>query len=92
MKKLLLAGEKGVIEIIKLVYEQDENKNFYKPNLLKPEIAILNTNFTITLYNYKEFIVILFERCIILLQNMLYLCKNEFISNYIVKNHFKYNI
>jgi len=70
--------------VINIIYSKIENKNFYKPNLSKPEIAILNTNFTITLYNYKEFIVILFDRCIILLQNMLYLYKNEFINSDIV--------
>ena len=70
--------------VINIIYSKIENKNFYKPNLSKPELAILNTNFTITLYNYKEFIVILFDRCIILLQNMLYLCKNDFINTDIV--------
>jgi hypothetical protein len=70
--------------VINIIYSKIENKNFYKPNLSKPEIAILNTNFNITLYNYKEFIIILFDRCIILLHNMLYLCKNEFINTDIV--------
>ena len=70
--------------VINFIYSKIENKNFYKPNLSKPEIAILNTNFNITLYNYKDFIVILFDRCINLLQNMLYLCKNEFINSDIV--------
>ena len=80
LNNLLTSNIDVFSNVINIIYSKIENKNFYKPNLSKPELAILNTNFTITLYNYKDFIVILFDRCIILLQNMLYLCKNDFIN------------
>ena len=55
-----------------------ENKNFYKPNISRSEIACLNEDFKLTIYKSKEFADALFDRCIALLHHMLYLCKNEF--------------
>ena len=57
-----------------------KNKNFYKPNISRPEIAFLNIDFNLTICKSKEFCDALFDRCIALLHHMLYLCKNQFSS------------
>ena len=42
MKKILNSGTEAGLHIIKAIYDKIENKNFYKPNLSRPEIACLN--------------------------------------------------
>ena len=81
MKTILNSGEKAGFQIIKTIYNKLENKNFYKPNMSRPEIACLNTEFNLTIYKCKEFCDALFDRCIAFLHHMLYLCKNEYSKN-----------
>ena len=78
MKQILMSGPESGIEIIKTIYSKIENKNFYKPNISKPEIACLNKDFNLTIYKSREFADALFDRCIAFLHHMLYLCKNEY--------------
>ena len=78
MKTILNSGENAGLQIIKAIYNKIENKNFYKPNMSRPEIACLNTDFNLTIYKSKEFCDSLFDRCIAFLHHMLYLCKNEY--------------
>jgi len=78
MKKILISGDNAGLHIIKSLYDKIENKNFYKPNLSRPEIAFLNQELKLTIYKSKEFCDALFDRCITLLHHMLYLCKSEF--------------
>ena len=85
MKMILSSGENAGIQIIKAIYNKIENKNFYKPNISRPEIACLNTDFNLTIYKCKEFCDALFDRCIAFLHHMLYLCKNEY-SKVSIKN------
>jgi len=85
MKLILNSGENSGIQIIKAIYNKIENKNFYKPNMNRPEIACLNTDFNLTIYKCKEFCDALFDRCITFLHHMLYLCKNEY-SKDAIKN------
>jgi len=85
MKKILSSGENSGIQIIKAIYNKIENKNFYKPNMSRPEIACLNTDFNLTIYKCKEFCDALFDRCITFLHHMLYLCKHEY-SKDAIKN------
>jgi hypothetical protein len=85
MKKILSSGENSGLQIIKAIYNKIENKNFYKPNMSRPEIACLNTDFNLTIYKCKEFCDALFDRCITFLHHMLYLCKNEYSKNAIKK-------
>jgi len=89
MKKILKSGIEAGLHIIKAIYDKIENKNFYKPNLSRPEIACLNEDLKLTIYKSKEFADALFDRCIALLHHMLYLCKNEFTNmniKYIYEN------
>ena len=89
MKKILNSGTEAGLHIIKAIYDKIENKNFYKPNLSRPEIACLNEDLKLTIYKSKEFADALFDRCIALLHHMLYLCKNEFTNvniKYIYEN------
>ena len=65
------------ILIIKIIYNQIENKNFYRPNIGKSDIACLNDSFDLTIYKGNQFADVLFDRCITLLHHMLYLCKTE---------------
>ena len=81
MKSILSSGEKAGIEIIKTIYNKIENKNFYKPNISRQEIACLNVNFNLTIFKSREFCDALFDRCITFLHHMLYLCKNEYSRN-----------
>ena len=81
MKEILTSGENAGLQIIKAIYTKIENKNFYKPNMSRPEIACLNTEFNLTIYKSKEFCDALFDRCIAFLHHMLYLCKNEYSKN-----------
>ena len=85
MKNILSSGENSGLKIIKAIYNKIENKNFYKPNMSRPEIACLNTDFNLTIYKCKEFGDALFDRCITFLHHMLYLCKNEY-SKTAIKN------
>ena len=78
MKKILSSGENAGFNIIKAIYNKLENKNFYKPNISRPEIAFLNIDFNLTICKNKEFCDALFDRCIALLHHMLYLCKTHF--------------
>jgi hypothetical protein len=85
MKIILSSGNNAGLQIIKAIYNKIENKNFYKPNMSRPEIACLNTDFNLTIYKSKEFCDALFDRCITFLHHMLYLCKNEY-SKDAIKN------
>ena len=77
MKKILKSGIQSGLLIIKEIYSQIENKNFYKPNMGKSDIACLNDSFDLTIYKGNQFADVLFDRCITLLHHMLYLCKTE---------------
>jgi len=81
MKKILASGDDAGFEIIKAIYNKIENKNFYKPNMSKSEVAFLNTDFNLTVYKSKQFCDALFDRCIALLHYMLFLCKSEYTKN-----------
>jgi len=81
MKTILNSGDNAGFQIIKAIYNKIENKNFYKPNMSRPEIACLNTDFNLTIYKSKEFCDALFDRCIAFLHHMLHLCKNEYSKN-----------
>ena len=81
MKNILNSGDNAGFQIIKAIYNKIENKNFYKPNMSRPEIACLNNEFNLTIYKCKEFCDALFDRCIAFLHHMLYLCKNEYSKN-----------
>ena len=76
MKKLLLAGDKGVIEIIRLVYEQDENKNFYKINMNTNNISYLNDKYKLDICQENEMKDTLYKNCISLPSEMIVICKD----------------
>ena len=84
MKLILTSGTEAGINIIKTIYNKIENKNFYKPNISRPEIACLNVDLKLTIYRSREFCDALFDRCIAFLHHMLYLCKNEYSRNNIL--------
>jgi len=84
MKKLLLSGDKGVVEIIKLVYEQDENKNFYKINLKNNDISYLNDKYKLDICQEKEMKATLYKNCISLPNDMLVICKDILTTNEIL--------
>ena len=92
MKLILSSGNNAGLQIIKAIYNKIENKNFYKPNMSRPEIACLNTDFNLTIYKSKEFCDALFDRCISFLHHMLYLCKNEYTKSSIknIYNNIEY--
>jgi hypothetical protein len=81
MKLILNSGENAGIHILKAIYNKLENKNFYKPNMSRPEIAFLNEDFNLTIYKTNDFADALFDRCIVFLHHMLYICKDEITSN-----------
>jgi hypothetical protein len=81
MKLILTSGENAGIHIIKAIYSKLENKNFYKPNMSRPEIAFLNEDFNLTIYKTRDFADALFDRCIVLLHHILYICKSEITLN-----------
>ena len=74
MLRLLNLGDKGVIEIVKLVCEQDENKNFFKINMNKNNISYLNNNYKIDICQDKELKDKLLKQCVILTYKMLIIC------------------
>ena len=81
MKMILNSGSEAGLHIIKTIYNKIENKNFYKPNISRSEVACLNNDFKLTIYKGKDFCDALFDRCIAFLHHMLFLCKNEFTKN-----------
>ena len=78
---ILNSGDNAGLHIIKAIYSKIENKNFYKPNIARSEIACLNEDFQLTIYKTREFADALFDRCLALLHHMLYICKNEITLN-----------
>lgn len=84
MKALLLSGDKGVIEIIKLVYEQDENKNFYKMNIKTNNISYLNDKYKLDICQENEMKATLYKNCISLPNDMLVICKDILTTNEIL--------
>jgi len=92
MKKILNSGTDAGIHIVKAIYNKIENKNFYKPNISRSEVACLNNEFNLTIYKSREFCDSLFDKCISLLHHMLYLCKNEFTKHNIkcIYNNIEY--
>jgi len=74
MIRLLELGDKGVIEIVKLVCEQDENKNFYKINLNKNNISYLSNQYKIDICQEAELKKTLLKHCVILTYQMLIIC------------------
>jgi hypothetical protein len=74
MLRLLDLGDKGVIEIVKLVCEQDENKNFYKINMNKNNISFLSNQYKIDVCQETELKKTLLKQCIILTYQMLIAC------------------
>jgi len=78
MKAILNSGTEAGLHIIKAIYNKIENKNFYKPNISRSEVACLNEDLKLTIYKSREFADAFFDRCIALLHHMLYLCKHEF--------------
>ena len=74
MIRLLELGDEGVIEIVKLVCEQDENKNFYKLNMNKNNISFLSNQYKIDVCQETELKQTLLKQCVILTYQMLIAC------------------
>jgi hypothetical protein len=85
MIRLLNLGDKGVVEIVKLVCDQEENKNFYKLNMNKANISFLNNNYKIDICQDKELKDKLLKQCVILTYRMLINCSSILTSEQIYK-------
>ena len=85
MLRLLNLEDEGVIEIVKLVCEQNENKNFYKLNMNKNNISYLNNNYKIDICQDKELKDKLLKQCVILTYRMLIICSSLMTSEQIYK-------
>ena len=85
MLRLLNLEDEGVIEIVKLVCEQNENKNFYKLNMNKNNISYLNNNYKIDICQDKELKDKLLKQCVILTYRMLIACSSLMTSEQIYK-------
>jgi len=85
MLRLLNLEDKGVIEIVKLVCEQEENKNFYKLNMNKNNISYLNNNYKIDICQDKELKDKLLKQCVILTYRMLISCSSLMTSEQIYR-------
>ena len=85
MLRLLNLEDKGVIEIVKLVCEQEENKNFYKLNMNKNNISYLNNNYKIDICQDKELKDKLLKQCVILTYKMLISCSSLMTSEQIYR-------
>ena len=77
MIKILKSGEKAGLEILKLIYNKIENKNFYKNNIGKNNITYLTDNYDVDVCQEDELKKSLFNRSITLLHHMLYICKDK---------------
>ena len=85
MLRLLNLEDKGVIEIVKMVCEQEENKNFYKLNMNKNNISYLNNNYKIDICQDKELKDKLLKQCVILTYRMLINCSSMMTSEQIYR-------
>ena len=74
MKRLLTLGDDGVIDIVKLVCEQDENKNFYKLNVNKSNISYLSKEYKVDICQESELKEKLLKQCVVLTYQMLVAC------------------
>ena len=74
MLRLLELGDKGVVDIVKLVCDQDENKNFYKLNMNKTNISYLSNEYKIDVCQETELKKTLLKQCVILTYQMLIIC------------------
>jgi hypothetical protein len=77
MIRILKSGEKAGLEILKLIYNKIENKNFYKNNIGKNNITYLTDNYDVDVCQEDELKKSLFNRSITLLHHMLYICKDK---------------
>ena len=81
IKELLLLGDEGVIEIVKLVCEQDENKNFFKQNMNKTNISYINKEYKVIIYQEIELKEKLIKHCVNLMYQMFINCHNILTTN-----------
>jgi hypothetical protein len=84
MLRLLELGDKGVVDIVKLVCDQDENKNFYKLNMNKSNISYLSNEYKIDVCQEIELKQKLLKQCVILTYQMLIICSPSLSSEKIV--------
>ena len=84
MLRLLELGDKGVVDIVKLVCDQDENKNFYKLNMNKSNISYLSNKYKIDVCQETELKQKLLKQCVILTYQMLIICSPSLSSEKIV--------
>ena len=84
MLRLLDLGDKGVVDIVKLVCDQDENKNFYKLNMNKTNISYLSNEYKIDVCQEIELKQKLLKQCVILTYQMLIICSPLLSSEKIV--------
>ena len=70
-----------LIEIVKLVCEQDENKNFYKLNMNKSNISYLSKEYKVNVCQESELKEKLLKQCVVLTYQMLVAC-SPILTNY----------
>ena len=76
-KLKILTANDGVILAIKSVYKHMNNRNFYRPNVNKPIINILDSDMSIQCSNKEQFDKNMFNKGIIFMNRLLYSCKDK---------------
>jgi hypothetical protein len=85
MKRLLKLGDKGVIDILKLVCEQEENKNFFKHNMNKRDISYLSERYRVDICQESELKERLLKQSVMLTFQMLVACEDILTTNEVVE-------
>lgn len=90
MKELLIKGDSGIIEIINLIYKENENKNFFKLISNNSYISYLNYNnkFTIEICSKNDLIDKILQKSIALIYNFLIESISNILNNKIYDKDF----
>lgn len=93
-KLKILTSRNGFELVLKLVYENESNCNFYRPNANKDNISILDNNFKVQCKDKKQFNEAMIDKSINLTYRVFDSCRNRlsFESQHYIEeniNHYK---
>ena len=77
MIRILRCGDNCSIEILQAVYKYEENRNFFRSNLKNTGITFLDTSHKLKVYKLQDFLYDVFNSCLNLIDQMLFVCRND---------------
>jgi hypothetical protein len=78
MLAILKSGPKMGSRALKAIYDFEEHKNFYKNDTRHSDITFLDKSHQLSVSQYNCFIKNMYRSCFAYIDQMLYICKNDF--------------